>query len=34
MVVKSRWLGEAVERMDDECVIGRYINGRWPKTSK
>jgi hypothetical protein len=34
MVVKGRWLRETVERMDDECVIGCYINGRRPKTSK
>ena len=28
MVVKGRWLRETVKRMDDECVIGCYIN-RW-----
>ena len=31
MVVKGRRFRETVERMDDECVIGCYINGRRPK---
>lgn len=32
MVVKGRWLRETVECMDNECVIGCYINGWRPKT--
>lgn len=34
MVVKGRRLRETVERMDDERVIGCYIDGWRPKTSK
>jgi hypothetical protein len=27
MVMKARWLRERIERMYDECVVGRNVHG-------